>query len=106
MPGHEEIVIFDEYGPVRMIRSKEWKYIHRYPYGKHELYHLVEDPGEEHNLYGQPEYETKVLELRGKLEKWFLRYADPELDGTKQGVRGEGQMCRIGSRAVRMEVFS
>ena len=41
----DEVVIFDEYGPVRMIRTKEWKYVHRYPYGKHELYHLVDDPG-------------------------------------------------------------
>ena len=30
----EEIVVFDEYGPVRMIRTQEWKYVHRYPYGR------------------------------------------------------------------------
>ena len=29
----DEVVIFDEYGPMRMIRNYEWKYIHRYPYG-------------------------------------------------------------------------
>ena len=70
----EEVVIFDEYGPVRMIRSREWKYIHRYPYGEHELYHLSDDPQENINLYGLPEYEEKVLELRKKMEKWFLQY--------------------------------
>ena len=32
----DEVVIFDEYGLVRMIRNHEWKYIHRYPYGTHE----------------------------------------------------------------------
>ena len=32
----DEVVIFDEYGLVRMIRNHEWKYIHRYPYGPHE----------------------------------------------------------------------
>ena len=32
----DEVVIFDEYGPMRMIRNYEWKYIHRYPYGPHE----------------------------------------------------------------------
>ena len=46
----EEIVVFDEYGPVRMIRTREWKYVHRYPYGPHELYDLVNDPGERSNL--------------------------------------------------------
>ena len=58
----DEVVIFDEYGPVRMIRTKEWKYVHRYPYGKHELYHLVDDPGEEKNLYGLPEYKKLVTQ--------------------------------------------
>ena len=28
-----------------MIRTQEWKYVHRYPYGPHELYDLVNDPG-------------------------------------------------------------
>ncbi len=46
MEGSESIVVFDEYGPVRMIRTREWKYVHRYPYGPHELYHLAGDPGE------------------------------------------------------------
>ena len=40
------VVILDEYGSGRMIRNREWKYIHRYPYGPHELYCLARDPGE------------------------------------------------------------
>ena len=48
--AQEEVVIFDEYGPVRMIRTQEWKYVHRYPYGPHELYDLVNDPDERKNL--------------------------------------------------------
>ena len=36
-PAHAHIVIYDEYGPVRMIRLAQWKYVHRYPYGPHEL---------------------------------------------------------------------
>lgn len=102
----QEIVIFDEYGPVRMIRNAGWKYIHRYPYGKHELYDLTSDPGETRNLYGEPEYEAKVLELRIQLEKWFLQYADPELDGTKEGVTGAGQLCRPGIYANRADVYA
>src|SRR3954466_3088393 len=25
------IVVYDEYGPVRMVRTADWKYVHRYP---------------------------------------------------------------------------
>lgn len=98
--GREEVVIFDEYGPVRMIRQKDWKYIHRYPYGKHELYHLAEDPKEERNLYGRPEYQAKAIELRQKLEKWYERHADPKKDGLKEEVTGLGQLCLAGSEGT------
>lgn len=90
----DEVVIFDEYGPVRMIRTKEWKYVHRYPYGKHELYHLVDDPGEEKNLYGLPEYKKLVTQLKGRMEKWFCTYSDPAIDGVRSAVNGSGQLCR------------
>ncbi len=95
--GRESVVIFDEYGPVRMIRQKEWKYVHHYAYGQHELYHLAADPGEEHNLYGQPEYEEKVLELHRQLDQWYETYADPKKDGLKEEVTGLGQLCLAGS---------
>lgn len=101
-----EIVIFDEYGPVRMIRNRQWKYIHRYPYGKHELYNLELDPNEENNLFGKPEYEEKALEMRHQLENWFMRYTNPEIDGTKEGVTGSGQLCRPGIYANRTDVYA
>ena len=80
-----------------MIRQKEWKYVHHYAYGQHELYHLAADPGEEHNLYGQPEYEEKVLELHRQLDQWYETYADPKKDGLKEEVTGLGQLCLAGS---------
>ena len=45
-----DIVVYDEYGPVRMVRTREWKYVHRDPDGPHELYDLRRDPGERVNL--------------------------------------------------------
>lgn len=104
-PKEEEVVVFDEYGPVRMICSREWKYVHRYPYGEHELYHLSEDPEENVNLYGRPEYEDMALTLRKKMEQWFLRYVNPETDGVKEGVTGSGQLCRAGIHADRTDVY-
>ena len=44
------VVVFDEYGPNRMIRGERYKLIKRYPYGPNELYDLKEDPGERNNL--------------------------------------------------------
>ena len=61
-------MVFDEYGPVRMIRNQDWKYIHRYPYGPHELYYLTEDPEEKENLYGQEAYEKIAVEMRAKVK--------------------------------------
>ena len=40
--GSDPIVVFDEYGPVRMVRTSQWKYVHRYPDGPHELFDLVQ----------------------------------------------------------------
>ncbi|MBR7839697.1 sulfatase-like hydrolase/transferase [Actinospica durhamensis] len=39
-PERDRVVVYDEYGPVRMIRTADWKYVHRYPHGPHELYDL------------------------------------------------------------------
>ena len=90
--GNDKVIIFDEYGPVRMIRTREWKYIHRYPYGPHELYNLKTDPGENYNLYGQDKYENISIEMRDQLQCWFAEYVNPELDGARQGVTGAGQI--------------
>ena len=31
--GDDHIIVYDEYGPVRMIRNAQWKYIHRNRFG-------------------------------------------------------------------------
>ena len=106
LPGGGEVVVFDEYGPVRMIRSKEYKLVVRYPYGYHEFYDLTADPGEEHNLYGDPQYEELILSYRCKLEKWFNTYADPDMDGSREGVTGSGQLCSPGLYAQKLTIYA
>ncbi len=96
--GENAVVTFDEYGSARMIRTKEWKYIHRYPQGEAELYDLCADPGEEHNLYGLNAWEFKSEQLRKQMEQWFSVYENPEIDGRKEGVTGFGQLERAGFR--------
>ena len=103
----ESITVFDEYGPVRMIRTKTWKLIHRYPYGPDELYDLVQDPDEKHNLldenrpfdYDPSMINSKVIELRAAMEKFFRQYTDPNKDGRVEPVCGRGQLCKVGSEA-------
>jgi len=99
MRGRENVVVFDEYGPVRMIRTREWKYVHRYPYGPNELYDLANDPDEQDNLHGREEHEACVQELRARLEGWFICYVDPMLDGTHEPVTGKGQLGLCGPAA-------
>ena len=105
---HESITVYDEYGPVRMVRTKEWKYVHRYPYGFNELYDLVHDKEERFNLlaeyrcfnYSHKFIDEKASEMRKMLETWFIQYADPKLDGKGQAVCGFGQRCRVGENEL------
>ena len=94
--GRDEVVVYDEYGPVRMIRTHEWKYVHRYPYGPHELYDLVGDPEERKNLVDEGSRRPVVAEMLRRLKQWFERYVVPELDGARFPVTGRGQMEKIG----------
>ena len=104
---HESVVVFDEYGPNRMIRTKDWKYIHRYPEGPDELYDLKHDPAERFNLltenrffnYGPKLIEEKARELRAQLFDWFRAYVDPDQDGALEPVAGRGQLCKVGPEA-------
>jgi choline-sulfatase len=93
---HTGPVVFDEYGPVRMIRTREWKYVHRYPYGPHELYDLVNDPAEDTNRINDPAAAAHVAEMKARLDEWFLRYSDPRVDGAKEAVTGKGQIDLAG----------
>lgn len=81
---NDKVVIFDEYGPVRMIRTEEWKYVHRYADGPHDLFHLTEDPDERTNLAEDQAHNKTKGELKAEMEAWFARYVTPEHDGLKE----------------------
>jgi arylsulfatase A-like enzyme len=96
LEAREHVVVYDEYGPVRMIRNRDWKYVHRYPYGPHELYDLANDPGEKHNLIESSDHREKVREMKAGLQAWFVRYVDPMVDGCREPVTGKGQLGLAG----------
>lgn len=91
MTKKDHVVVYDEYGPVRMVRSKTQKYVHRYPYGPHEFFDLVNDPNERVNLINDSTYEKNVVKMKSQLDRWFIKYVDPYKDGTHEGVTGNGQ---------------
>ena len=110
--GREHVVVYDEYGPVRMIRTKEWKYVHRYPYGPHELYDLVHDPEEKDNLWRESGDEDTVraaqaqITLKAKMEEWFVEHADSRVDGVREPVSGRGQIRLAGPAAQGLPAFA
>ena len=103
--ARQDVVVYDEYGPVRMIRTREWKYVHRYPYGPHELYDLVNDADERKNLVDGKERRSVVAEMRRRLGRWFERYVVPPLDGARAPVNGCGQVERIDDEHCVEEAF-
>jgi arylsulfatase A-like enzyme len=95
LPDDRDVVVFDEYGPVRMVRTHEWKYVHRYPDGPHELFDLKADPGERNNRIDDPGVHNIAASLRNKLSRWFAAYVDPRRDGIDKGITGCGQLGAV-----------
>ena len=104
--GRESVVIFDEYGPTRMIRTREWKYVHRSPYGPHEFYDLINDPGERLNLIQEAAHQPRIQELKGELIDWFVRYSEPCFDGVHEPVTGKGQLTWSGPAGKGKKAFA
>ncbi|SIN88640.1 sulfatase-like hydrolase/transferase [Agromyces cerinus] len=91
-----DVVVHNEYGPVRMIRSTDRKYVHRHPFGPHEFYDLSADPGERENLVDAPERAGEVAQLRRRLHRWFTEHATRDADGSALPVYGAGQLSPLG----------
>ncbi len=93
----KSVVVHDEYGQTRMIRTDSKKYVHRYPSGPNELWDLDNDPEETINQIGNPAFYQDISELRSRMEEWFGLYTEPERDGSHQNVKGKGQVGLVSS---------
>ena len=104
-----EVTYHAAYEPQRAVRTRRWKYIRRYDerhrlvlpnfddgpskelwlrYGwgdrylpQEELYDLIFDPNEAHNLAGDPAFAEVLEEMRGRLDRWMRATDDPLLHG-------------------------
>lgn len=94
-PDDKMIVVYDEYGPNRMIRNEYYKYVHRYPYGPNEFYNLKVDSGEKNNAIDDSKYEDEINHFKHELEKWFFKYVDPNVDGIASNCYGVGQTKKM-----------
>ena len=53
------------------------------------------DPEETINQIGNPAFYQDISELRSRMEEWFGLYTEPERDGSRQNVKGKGQVGLI-----------
>ena len=110
------------YEPQRSVRTDRWRYIRRYDsFGKpilancddglskdvwlrygwpeqdtvpEQLYDLVFDPQERHNLATDPRYAQTLEQMKGRLERWMRATDDPLLEGDipmPEGARANAQ---------------
>jgi arylsulfatase A-like enzyme len=59
----------------RMVRDRRWKYVWN-PTALDELYDIESDPGELHNLAGDPGYRDELMRLRHRLVAWMESTGD------------------------------
>jgi arylsulfatase A-like enzyme len=94
----DHVVVFDEYGPVRMIRTRDWKYVYRHAEGPDELFDLRNDPDERANLAAEPDQRRRIRELKAAMDEWFVRYVVPSRDGLWEqdtvGAPGQSRLVR------------
>ncbi len=105
MKPDQPIIIFSEYGPTRMIRYGDWKYVSRIPYGPDELYNLKVDTLEKYNVIDDERYVEIKVSLKNRLRKWFLSYANLEKDASNECNTGRGQLCKVGKGSNGKNVF-
>lgn len=88
----EDEEFFHEFEHVRCVRTARWKYTWRFPEGPDELYDMEHDPGERWNLAHDPAHAAIVEEHRGRIGRFFGRYADPQWDLWKGGSTKAGRL--------------
>jgi N-sulfoglucosamine sulfohydrolase len=111
-----EVNYHASYEPKRAVRTQRYKYIRRYgdrdipvlpncddspskslwleygwkdkPQPREQLYDLVFDPNENHNLVSDPQSSTALNEMRTRLDAWMKRTDDPLLKGPVPAPKG------------------
>lgn len=117
----DAVVICDEYGKVRMIRTSQFKYVCFYEDAgqqsvseedlkkyniKEQFFDLTMDADEKVNRMSEIAYQQKIVELRQRMEEFFSRYSDEINSGIQYPVTGSGQMKRCHQAEAFDQKFS
>ena len=103
--ARDEIIILAEYGPVRMIRDKNWKYIKRNTEETDELYYLAMDPDEMINLVDKPHQKTRLKELGSDMHLFFKQFSTEKNNGINIQNLGGGQQRIIPKTESTSKIF-
>lgn len=87
------VSVYSEYGAVRMLRNRRYKYVRNYINGDDLFFDLETDPGEENNRINDPVCREQICKMQAVLDAGFQQYADAEADGRFQFPMGMGQLC-------------
>jgi arylsulfatase A-like enzyme len=75
--------VFGEYGNLRMVRTRDYKLVRRYPDGPSHLFDLAQDPRETRSFLDDPAYAEVAAALTAQIEGYFGQYED----ATHSGLR-------------------
>jgi arylsulfatase A-like enzyme len=70
---HPTITSKDRIPSSQGVIGKDWKYIEWPEFGYQQLFDLRDDPGEAHNLAGQPAHASRQETMRQQLDAWRKR---------------------------------
>ena len=89
--------VFMDQEATRAIRVRRYSYWKRLEgTGEHELYDVQADPGQEHNLYGKPDYAEVISELDRRLTEFFDSHSNAEYDLWRGGtVKGTTESTEV-----------
>jgi len=87
--------VFYEQEESRGIRTPAFAYWERLPgTGSAELYDMAADPGQDHNIIGDPAHRETIASLQQRLSSFFRTYSDPRYDLWNAGT-AKGSVIRV-----------
>lgn len=73
--------IFSEIHETRIMRTREWLYVKHFdPRFTSELFHVLRDPDEHHNVIADPRYASVLAEMDAALTEFFAAHSTPQYD--------------------------
>jgi arylsulfatase A-like enzyme len=73
---HQSLQWREAEGRRKMVRTRDWKYVHDPMGDLDELYDLIHDPWELHNIAADPTYAATLADMRLRLADWSIQTED------------------------------